>query len=119
MSENRTIAMSQEEIKRTEILRMAEEKLITQKEGAKRIGISIRHFRRLLRCYRTQGVEGIIFGHRGKLSNNRMEEGKRKKILKKLKENYHDFGPTFPTQIYLSSEANSCTIKILNPGTRC
>jgi hypothetical protein len=36
MAKNRTINMSQEEIKRSEILRMAEEKRITQKEGAKR-----------------------------------------------------------------------------------
>ncbi|MDY6846196.1 MAG: hypothetical protein SVP52_03565 [Chloroflexota bacterium] len=40
MTKNRIITMSKEEIKRSEILRMAEERRITQKEGAKRIGKS-------------------------------------------------------------------------------
>lgn len=104
MTKNRTINMSEEEIKRCEILRMADEKRIIQKEGAKRIGISPRHFRRLLRNYRERGAEGIISGHRGKPSNNRMEEGKRKKILNKLKGTYHDFGPTFASEKLLERD---------------
>ncbi|MDF1519386.1 MAG: helix-turn-helix domain-containing protein, partial [Brevefilum sp.] len=80
MTKNRIITMSKEEIKRSEILRMAEEKRIKQKEGAKRIGISTRHFRRLIKRYREQGPEGIISGHRGKPSNNRLSEEKKKKI---------------------------------------
>jgi len=86
--------MSREEISRSEILRMAEEKQITQKAGAKRTGVSERHFRRLLKCYREQGPEGIISGHRGKASNNRMAEGKRDEILDKLRGDYEGFGPT-------------------------
>ncbi|MDY6847398.1 MAG: helix-turn-helix domain-containing protein, partial [Chloroflexota bacterium] len=98
MTKNRIITMSKEEIKRSEILRMAEEKRITQKEGAKRIGISPRHFRRLIRVYRGQGPEGIISGHRGKPSNNRMPKEKKKKILNKLKTDYKGFGPTLASE---------------------
>jgi len=90
--------MNEEEIKRCEILRMAEEKQIKQKEGAKRIGISPRHFRRLLRKYRLKGAEGITSRHRGKPSNNRISEEKKKKILNKLKTDYEDFGPTFASE---------------------
>lgn len=98
MTTKRTIAMSKEEISRCEILRMAEEKQLTQKEGAKRIGISQRHFRRLLQKYRLKGAEGIISGHRGKPSNNRMSEEKKKKILNKLNTDYEDFGPTLASE---------------------
>jgi predicted DNA-binding protein (UPF0251 family) len=98
MATKRTLNMSEEEITRCEILSKAEEKQITQKEGAKRIGISPRHFRRLLRKYRLQGAEGIVSGHRGKPSNNRMGEEKKKKILNKLKTDYEDFGPTFASE---------------------
>ena len=98
MAKKRTIKMSEEEITRSEILRMADEKRITQKTGARRTGVTERHFRRLLQRYRAQGPEGIISGHRGKPSNNRIPEEQKKKILKKLKENYHDFGPTFATE---------------------
>lgn len=59
MTENRTITMSKEEIKRSEILRMAEERRITQKEGARRVGISERHFRRLLAQYREGAIIGV------------------------------------------------------------
>ncbi len=98
MKSNRVLEMSTEEIKRVEILRMAEEKRITQKQGAKRIGITQRHFRRLLRRYREKGPEGIISGHRGKPSNNRMPAEKRKKILERINEDYSDFGPTLASE---------------------
>jgi hypothetical protein len=45
MTTNRILTMSKEEIKRVEILRMAEEKRITQKQGEKRIGVTPRIFR--------------------------------------------------------------------------
>jgi len=90
--------MSKEEIKRSEILRMADEKRITQNQGARRIGITPRHFRRLLHRYRERGPEGIISGHRGKPSNNRMAAEKRKKILGIIKTDYNDFGPTLASE---------------------
>jgi hypothetical protein len=104
MAENRTIIMSKEEISRSEILRMADERLITQKIGARRIGITARHFRRLLQQYRQRGPEGIISGHRGKPSNNRISEGKKKKILNKLKEDYRGFGPTLASEKLLERD---------------
>ena len=98
MAENRTITMTQKEVKRCEILRMADERRITQKVGAKRIGVTERHFRRMLSQYRSQGPEGIISGHRGKRSNNGMSEKEKEKILKKLKEEYLGFGPTLASE---------------------
>jgi predicted DNA-binding protein (UPF0251 family) len=71
--------MSIKEIKRCEILKMADEKQITQREGAKRIGVTERHFRRLLHNYRESGPEGIISRHRGMISNNRYQKKKKKR----------------------------------------
>ncbi len=104
MLEKRTLTLSIKEIKRCEILKMSDEKQITQCEGAKRIGVTERHFRRLLHNYREQGAEGIISGHRGKISGNRMSKEKQEKILKKLKENYHDFGPTLASEKLLERD---------------
>jgi len=98
MTENRIVSMSKKEIRRSEILRMADERKITQKTGAKRIGVTERHFRRLLERYRARGPEGIISGHRGKASNNRMPEKTKKKILKKLRNAYQGFGQTFASE---------------------
>jgi len=48
--------------------------------------------------YREQGAEAITSGYRGKPINNRIPEEKRKRILKKLKEDYQGFGPTFASE---------------------
>jgi len=98
MLENRTITLSIKEIKRCETLKMAEEKRLTQREGAKRLNITERHFRRLLKRYRLQGPEGTVSGHREKPSNNRMNKVKREKILERIREDYPDFGPTLASE---------------------
>ena len=96
--------MSIKEIKRYEVIKMAEEKKITQKEAAKQIGITERHFRRLLRRYRMAGPEAIISGHRVRESNHRMEVEKEKNILGKLKEDYRGFGPTLASEKLLERD---------------
>lgn len=96
--------MSIKEIKRCEIMKMADEKQITQREGAKRIGVTERHFRRLLYSYRGQGAEGIISKHRGKISGNRMSKEKQEKIFRKLKEDYQGFGPTLASEKLLERD---------------
>ena len=98
MTQNRILAMSKKEVKRCEVMKMAQEKKITQQEGARNIKISERHFRRLLRKYRRDGPEGIISGHRGKPSNNRMCPEKREAIIEKLQTEYADFGPTMASE---------------------
>ncbi len=64
--------MAASEIKRCEILKMAEEKKVTQQAGARQIEVSERHFRRLLRRYRLDEPAGIISGYSNKPSNNQM-----------------------------------------------
>jgi hypothetical protein len=91
----RTITMTQEELKRSKMMQMAWDKRITQKRGAERLQISERHFRRLLKCYRQQGEEGLVCRLRGKPSNNRMDETKRQAIADFIKDTIFDgFGPT-------------------------
>ncbi len=104
MLENRTLTMSIKEINRCEILKMANEKQVTQREGAKRIGVTERHFRRLLHNYRESGPEGIISGHRGKISANRISKEKEEKILNRLKEDYQGFGPTLASEKLLERD---------------
>ena len=104
MLEKRTLTMSIKEIKRCEVIKMAEEKKITQREAARQIGITERHFRRLLRRYRMAGPEAIISGHRVRGSNNRMEVEKEKNILGKLKEDYRGFGPTLASEKLLERD---------------
>lgn len=79
MLKDRTLTMSIKELKRCEILAMADEKRITQHDGAKRTGVTERHYRRLLHNYREYGERRIISGHREKISGNRMSKEKKRK----------------------------------------
>lgn len=95
-----TIAMTQAELERKTIIEQAVDKRITQREGAKRIGVSERHFRRILKRYREQGDKGLVSGHRGKPSNNRMNINTREQIIKFIADPmYTGFGPTLLNEI--------------------
>lgn len=95
-----TIAMTQEELHRKTIIEQALDKRITQHEGARRIGTSERHFRRLLKQYRDQGDAGLVSGQRGKPSNNRMRSDIYNQITSFIKDPiYTGFGPTLLNEI--------------------
>ena len=95
-----TIAMTQEELNRKTNIEQAIEKRITQREGAQRLDISERHFRRLLKGYRERGDEGLLSGHRGKPSNNRMKSKTRDKIAAFMQDPiYEGFEPTLLNEI--------------------
>ncbi len=61
--------MSQQEAKRGQILVLMEAGKISRQEGAKRMGITPRHARRLAKRYRIDGLPGLINKQRGKPSN--------------------------------------------------
>lgn len=87
--------MTEKEVERIKIIQMAKEKRITQKDGARRLEISERHFRRMLKRYLEKGNEAMISGHRGKPSNHRMAVKKKQKIIDFIKDpKFEDFGPT-------------------------
>jgi len=90
-----TITMTQEELNRKTVIEQANDKRITQKEGAARLGTSERHFRRLLSRYRKQGDIGLVSQQRGKPGHRRLKEEKRKVIEEFIQEpRLEDFGPT-------------------------
>jgi len=92
------VVMSKKELSRYGIMEKTETKAMSQKEGAELLGISERHYRRLLKRYRENGVEGLISKKRGKPSNRRCPDKIKEKTLKLLKGKYKDFGPTFASQ---------------------
>lgn len=86
--------MTQKELSIYDLLVKVEEKRLKQMNAAELLGISERHFRRLLKAYREKGPDGIISQKRGKPSNHRLPEEFRKKTLNLIKKKYNDFGPT-------------------------
>ena len=59
------IAMSQEERDKLEWLTRAQDKAISQREAAEKIGVSDRWMRKLLKRMKQQGDQGVMHGLRG------------------------------------------------------
>jgi len=89
------ITMNQREVLRLQIMENLKNGKLGQSEASKILQISCRQIRRLIKVYRRQGAEGLIYKRRGKPSNNRVCEKVKENILIIIKEKYPDFGPTF------------------------
>jgi transposase len=93
------IAMSQPERDKLEWLTRANDKLISQREAAEKIGVSERWVRKLLRRMKKQGDGVVVHGLRGRASNRKIAAETQKRAIELLKQpNWHDFGPTFASE---------------------
>jgi transposase len=93
------IAMSQAERDKLEWLKRAKDRLVSQGEAARRIGVSARWVRTLLKRMQQQGDSVVVHGLRGKASNRKIAakvHGEAMTILKQP--DWHDFGPTFASE---------------------
>lgn len=92
------IKMSQEEIKKSEILNLLEEGRVTRESAAKSLGLSVRQVDRLRLRFRQDGILALAHRSRGKVSNRRLKEAFKTKVVEHLKERYRDFGPTLAAE---------------------
>lgn len=93
MTEER-ITMSQKEVDRLSVIQQAAGKQLRQKETARRLGLSVRQIKRLVRRYRAEGAAGLVSRRRGKRPPNALPEAMRQKVMGQVQEHYADFGPT-------------------------
>jgi hypothetical protein len=87
--------MSLGEVDRLEIIRDICHKRIKQKEGAKRLGRTVRQTRRLCKEFTEKGVISLVSKKRGKPSNRRISDEVSKAVIAAIRERYLDFGPSF------------------------
>src|SRR5205085_8831615 len=93
------LLMTQADRDRLVALKKAKKKLITQREAAEELGLSIRQVKRLLYALKKRGDKAVIHGLRGKRSNRRIEESVEKEPVKILSaEVYKGFGPTLAAE---------------------
>ena len=76
--------MTQADRDRLVALKKAKKKLITQREAAEELGLSIRQVKRLLYALKKRGDKAVVHGLRGKPSNRRIEEDVEQKAVKIL-----------------------------------
>ncbi len=87
--------MSLRERDRLAVLREVEDGLLSPAEGARKLGISSRQFRRIRRRAESEGDSAVIHRLRGRPSNHQLDPGIRQRALAKAAEPiFHDFGPT-------------------------
>ena len=96
--------MTQKDLVIHNLILKVDEKGLKQVKAAELLGVSDRHFRRLLKAYRMQGVEGLLSKRRGKPSNNRIKDSIREKIVEKLKTTYAECGPSFAWEKLVKQE---------------
>jgi transposase len=90
--------MSDKELARLEVLRDLDAQRLTAQAAADILDLSRRQALRLLKAYRTTGVDGLISKHRGRPSNRRKPEELRAEILAIVRDRYADFGPTLAAE---------------------
>src|SRR4051794_38409426 len=93
------LLMTQADRDRLVTLKKAKKKLITQREAAEELGLSVRHVKRLLYALKKHGDKAVIHGLRGRPSKRRIEEKIEKQAVKILSAPvYEGFGPTLAAE---------------------
>jgi transposase len=95
--------MSQRERDRLKVLHEVEEGKLVQREAAGQLRMSERGFRKLLKRYRGKKDLGVVHGLRGRASARRVEAKTAARVVKLVRAEYGDFGPTLATE-YLERE---------------
>jgi hypothetical protein len=91
---NRMVTMSQKEINRLKIIQTVVSKQLTQADAAKNLNVTTRQVGNLKRRFLLYGAEGLVSKHRGKPSNNRLDDALKSMAIELIKNHYSDFRPT-------------------------
>jgi len=91
--------MTQADRDRLVALKKAKKKLITQREAAEELGLSVRHVKRLLFALKKHGDKAVVHGLRGKPSKRKIEAKIEREAVKILSAPvYEGFGPTLAAE---------------------
>lgn len=96
--------MTQADRDRLVTLRKTKKRLITQRQAADELGVSVRHVKRLLYALKKRGDKAVIHGLRGKPSNQRIGKSVEEEAIQILSADlYKGFGPTLASE-YLADK---------------
>ena len=87
--------MNQADRDRLVTLKKAKKRLITQREAAEELGLSVRQVKRLLHELKRRGDKAVVHGLRGKPSNRKIAASTEQEAVEILSAPvYQGFGPT-------------------------
>ena len=98
MQERDIITMSQEELKRLNLLHKVIDDVITQAKAAELLDLSTRQVRRIEDRITLEGDKGIIHKSRGRPSRRAFKEDIKNWIIKLCKTKYEGFSPTLASE---------------------
>jgi hypothetical protein len=90
--------MSQQELKRVEVIALRRSGQISQSEAARRLGVTVRQVRRLEGRVALHGAAGLRSGRRGGPSNHRLAAAIASEVGRLIRVHYRDFGPTLAAE---------------------
>lgn len=96
--------MSATDRDRLKVLHEVEKGHLTQKQGGEQLGVTDRWVRELVARMREEGDGGILHRLRGRASNRKIEEKRRRKAVQLVKAKYGDFGPTLASEYLAQRE---------------
>lgn len=95
--------MSKRELQRAGVLARVKARELLVREAAELMRVSYRQAKRLWKRYQAGGAARLKHGNAGRQSNRKRPERERQKILRRVEEKYHGFGPTLAAE-HLASE---------------
>lgn len=98
MQERGMIRMSQNELKRINVIHKVIDKVISQAKAAELLNLSTRQVRRIKRRITEEGDEGIIHKARGKPSCRAYGNKEKRVVLRLCNARYVGFGPTLASE---------------------
>ena len=92
------LSMSDEELRRLEVVRDVDRGGLPVRAAAQLLGRSERQVWRLLKAFRSAGAAGLVSKKRGRRSNRKTTTAVRTAALWIVRQNYADFGPTLAAE---------------------
>ncbi len=93
---NHSINMTEAIVDKINVIKAILDKRMTQIAGGANLGLSPRQMRRLIKRYRTHGIQGI---HRKRMPSNRAFSSEFKlRCVDLISKHYYDFGPSFASE---------------------
>jgi len=92
------LLMSRKEVDRVSVLDEVIARKLKQGDAGRKLEISTRQLRRILKGYRRDGPSALIHKSRGKVSNNKTPQELLDQAIELVREKYWDFGPTFASE---------------------
>jgi len=92
------ITMNRKEREQAKVFEQVKQRMITQVEAARKLGITDRWVRAKIKRYSSQKDLGLIHRSRGKQSNKRWNAQQEQLLIELLLGEWHGFRPTFATE---------------------